>query len=179
MGDLIPIGAATALFGAPLMLVLLARMHRATRLPAGSADNARQRPTAEAVLRRRFIGIALLTVVAFALALDVGHGPQGWHFSSLDEFSRVAIWRAPRAVAALAAGAMLAVAGTLMQRMTGNSLASPEVLGVSAGAALGLIAVVVAVGDAGHGARIAASARAPCCNGSPARPTRSRRPMQR
>ena len=158
MGDLIPTGAATALFGAPLMLVLLARMHRATRLPAGSEDNARQRPTAEAVLRRRFIGIALLTVVAFALALDVGHGPQGWHLSSLDEFSRVAIWRAPRAVAALAAGAMLAVAGTLMQRMTGNALASPEVLGVSAGAALGLIAVVVAVGDAGHGARIAASA---------------------
>ncbi|QQC65642.1 Fe(3+)-hydroxamate ABC transporter permease FhuB [Paraburkholderia ginsengisoli] len=157
MGDLIPTGAATALFGAPLMLMLLARMHRASRLPADHND-ARHQPVGVAALRGRFIGIALLTLAAFALALDFGHGPQGWHFSSLDEFSRVAIWRAPRALAALAAGAMLAVAGTLMQRVTGNPLASPEVLGVSAGAALGLIALVIGRGDAGHVARIAASA---------------------
>ncbi|MFM0046428.1 Fe(3+)-hydroxamate ABC transporter permease FhuB [Paraburkholderia sediminicola] len=157
MGDLIPAGAATALFGAPLMLMLLARMHRATRLP-GSDQEARSHPASAASVRRRFIGIALLTLCAFALALDFGHGPYGWHFSSLDEFSRVAIWRAPRAVAALAAGAMLAVAGTLMQRMTGNPLASPEVLGVSAGAALGLIGLVIGIGDAGHTAQVAASA---------------------
>jgi iron complex transport system permease protein len=158
MGDLIPTGAATALFGAPLMLMLLARMHRASRLPADNDDTARHHPAGAAAVRWRFIGIALLTLGALTLALAFGHGPQGWHFSGLDEFSRVAIWRAPRALAALAAGAMLAVAGTLMQRVTGNPLASPEVLGVSAGAALGLIALVVTVGDAGHAARIAASA---------------------
>lgn len=158
MGDLIPTGAATALFGAPLMLILLARMHRATRLPASGEDVARSHAATAASLRRRFVGIALLTLVALGLALDFGHGPHGWHFSSLDEFSRVAIWRAPRTVAALAAGAMLAVAGTLMQRLTGNPLASPEVLGVSAGAALGLITLVVGFSDAGHTARIAATA---------------------
>ena len=157
MGDLIPTGAATALFGAPLMLMLLARMHRASRLPADASDIARRHPASSAALRRRFIGIALATLAVFALALDFGHGPHGWHFSSPDEFSRVAIWRMPRAGAALAAGAMLAVAGTLMQRMTGNALASPEVLGVSAGAALGLIALVIG-GGAGHAARLAASA---------------------
>jgi len=158
MGDLIPTGAATALFGAPLMLMLLARMHRATRLPGGNDSVARQHPVSAASLQRRLIGIVIVTLAAIVLALDFGHGPYGWHFSSLDEFSRVAIWRAPRTLAALAAGAMLAVAGTLMQRVTGNPLASPEVLGVSAGAALGLIAVVVGFGDAGHTARIAASA---------------------
>jgi ABC-type Fe3+-siderophore transport system permease subunit len=158
LGDLIPTGAATALFGAPLMLVLLARMHRTTRLSATGDDVARSEPASAASLHRRFVGVVLLTLVAAVLALDFGHGPHGWHFSSLDEFSRVAIWRAPRAVAALAAGAMLAVAGTLMQRLTGNPLASPEVLGVSAGAALGLIALVSGFGDAGHGARIAATA---------------------
>ena len=157
MGDLLPTGAATALFGAPLMLMLLARMHRASRLPGGSDDVARPHPVVAASLQRRFIGIVIVTLGAIVLALDFGHGPHGWHFSSLDEFSRVAIWRAPRALAALAAGAMLAVAGTLMQRVTGNPLASPEVLGVSAGAALGLIAVVVGCGAAGHTARIAAS----------------------
>lgn len=158
MGDLLPTGAATALFGAPLMLMLLARMHRASRLPTADEEAARSHPVASAVLLRRFAGIALLTLGALALALDFGHGPQGWHFSSLDELSRVAIWRGPRALAALAAGAMLAVAGTLMQRVTGNPLASPEVLGVSAAAALGLVALVIGCGDAGHTARILASA---------------------
>ncbi|MGF6774068.1 ABC-type Fe3+-siderophore transport system permease subunit [Paraburkholderia sp. GAS199] len=161
MGDLIPTGAATALFGAPLMLMLLARMHRASRLPGGNGDAVRPNPPTPSSLRRRFIGIAIVTLAALVLALDFGHGPQGWHFSSLDELSRVAIWRAPRALAALAAGAMLAVAGTLMQRVTGNPLASPEVLGVSAGAALGLIVIVIGLGNeanaAGHIARLAAS----------------------
>ncbi|MFM0609403.1 Fe(3+)-hydroxamate ABC transporter permease FhuB [Paraburkholderia sediminicola] len=158
MGDLIPTGAATALFGAPLMLMLLARMHRATLLPAGSEEIARSHSVPLASLRRRFVGMALLLLVVSALALDFGHGPHGWYFSSLDELSRVAIWRVPRAAAALAAGAMLAVAGTLMQRVTGNPLASPEVLGVSAGAALGLIALVIGYSGAGHIERIAASA---------------------
>ena len=157
MGDLIPTGAATALFGAPLMLMLLARMHRAARLPTGGDEAARVHTVSETALRRRFAGIVLLTLLACALALDFGHGPNGWHFSSLAEFSRVAIWRVPRAAAALAAGAMLAVAGTLMQRLTGNPLASPEVLGVSAGAALGLIVLVVGFGDGGQVARIAAT----------------------
>ena len=39
--------------------------------------------------------------------------------------------RTERALAALAGGAMLAVAGCVLQRMTGNPLASPEVLGIS------------------------------------------------
>jgi len=46
--------------------------------------------------------------------------------------------RAPRVFAALAAGAMLAVAGTILQRLTNNDMASPEVLGVSAGATIGV-----------------------------------------
>jgi iron complex transport system permease protein len=47
--------------------------------------------------------------------------------------------------AAFAAGVLLALAGTLMQRMTGNPMASPEMLGVSSGAALGGILVLVIV----------------------------------
>ena len=158
MGDLIPTGAATALFGAPLMLIQLARMHRVTRLPSASGDGLRSALVSQASLQRRFIALAVLTLLAFGLALDFGRGPQGWHFSTLSEFARVAVWRVPRTAAALAAGTMLAVAGTLMQRLTGNPLASPEALGVSAGAALGLIVLVLGFGDAGHTARIAATA---------------------
>ncbi|MDE1179060.1 Fe(3+)-hydroxamate ABC transporter permease FhuB [Paraburkholderia sp.] len=157
MGDLIPTGAATALAGAPLMLMLLARMRRASPLPVTRDDGFPAHPVSRVTMRWRFVAIALLCVATLAIALDFGRGAHGWHFSGLEEWSRVAIWRAPRAVAALAAGAMLAVAGALMQRVTGNPLASPEVLGVSAGAALGLIVVVVGMGDAGPATRLAAT----------------------
>ena len=50
------------------------------------------------------------------------------------------------ALAAAAAGALLAIAGAVMQRLTANPLASPEVLGVSGGAALGYAAAVFAWG---------------------------------
>jgi iron complex transport system permease protein len=57
-------------------------------------------------------------------------------------FADLLPFRAPRIAAAAAAGAMLAAAGMILQRMTNNPLASPEVLGVSAGAGVGLAAVL-------------------------------------
>ena len=50
--------------------------------------------------------------------------------------------RLPRLIAAASAGAALAMAGAILQRLTANPLASPEVLGVSGGASLGYAAVV-------------------------------------
>ncbi|WCP68585.1 iron chelate uptake ABC transporter family permease subunit [Vibrio tubiashii] len=47
----------------------------------------------------------------------------------------LATLRAPRAYAGLMIGACLAVAGLLMQGLTRNSLASPSILGINAGAA--------------------------------------------
>ena len=44
--------------------------------------------------------------------------------------------RLPRVGVAAAAGGMLAAAGVVIQRITGNALASPEVLGVGAAPAL-------------------------------------------
>ncbi|MGG2309922.1 iron chelate uptake ABC transporter family permease subunit, partial [Salmonella enterica] len=80
-------------------------------------------------------GLALLAVT-IALALTFGRGPDGWLFA----YDIVMPWRAPRVIAALAAGAMLAMAGTLMQRLTANPMASPELLGINAGAIFGLLA---------------------------------------
>ncbi|MFD1378873.1 iron chelate uptake ABC transporter family permease subunit [Fodinicurvata halophila] len=54
-------------------------------------------------------------------------------------------WRLPRMLAALAAGLMLAAAGLILQRLTANEMASPEVLGVSAGATMGMAALVFLV----------------------------------
>ncbi|MEU9779004.1 iron chelate uptake ABC transporter family permease subunit, partial [Streptomyces sp. NPDC047968] len=57
--------------------------------------------------------------------------------------------RVPRVVAALLAGAALALAGTLVQAVTRNPLAEPGVLGVSGGAALGAVLLVTTVPLAG------------------------------
>jgi iron complex transport system permease protein len=51
-------------------------------------------------------------------------------------------WRLPRIAAAAAGGVMLAIAGSFLQRLTGNGLASPELLGISSGAALVLMVAV-------------------------------------
>lgn len=54
--------------------------------------------------------------------------------------------RLPRALAALAVGALLALAGVQMQVLLGNPLAEPYVLGVSGGAAVGsLFAIMLGV----------------------------------
>ena len=49
---------------------------------------------------------------------------------------------------------MLALAGSLLQRLTGNSMASPEVLGVSAGTAFGLLCVLFIVAEPTIGHRL-------------------------
>ena len=59
-------------------------------------------------------------------------------------------FRLPRTIAGAVAGACLAVAGGLTQTVARNPLATPEVLGVTAGASTGAVAVLVLAG-AGHG----------------------------
>lgn len=53
---------------------------------------------------------------------------------------------------------MLALAGLMMQRLSGNPMASPEVLGISAGAALGMVIAMFAVSDPGRPVQTAAAA---------------------
>ena len=55
------------------------------------------------------------------------------------------IWqlRAPRALAAFACGALLALSGTLLQALLRNPLADPYILGVSGGAALGALGAML------------------------------------
>lgn len=57
--------------------------------------------------------------------------------------------RLPRAVTAALAGAALGVGGLLMQTLFRNPLADPFILGVSAGASLGVALVVLLAGTAG------------------------------
>jgi iron complex transport system permease protein len=77
--------------------------------------------------------------------LILGQGPAGWTFATGEHLNDLLPFRVPRIVSAGTAGAMLGTAGAVLQRLTGNPLASPEVLGVSAGAGVGLaVALMVA-----------------------------------
>lgn len=58
-------------------------------------------------------------------------------------------FRAPRMVAGVVVGASLAAAGAITQTVARNPLASPDLLGVTAGASLGAVTVLVIAGG-GH-----------------------------
>jgi iron complex transport system permease protein len=137
--EMVPTGAATALLGGPLLLYLLPRLrlarHASVSMPPSSVQRI-ARPTLP------LVAILILVAGMITLALLVGRAPNGWNLATGQLLTDLLPFRAPRIAAAAAAGAMLAAAGMILQRMTDNPLASPEVLGVSAGAGVGLAAVL-------------------------------------
>ncbi len=66
--------------------------------------------------------------------------------------SIVLIFRLPKALTALSAGAALAVSGLILQTVFRNPLAGPDSLGIGAGASVGVAIVVLAAGSAGGSA---------------------------
>ncbi|MBB3772536.1 iron complex transport system permease protein [Angulomicrobium tetraedrale] len=145
-----PTGAVTALFAGPVLLWLSSRL-RAAR-PDLRAEGVAGAP------RRRLWPVVLGGLaVSAALALLVGRSESGIGFDSLSTIATLLPWRAPRLVAAMAGGAMLATAGCLLQRMTSNPLASPEVLGVSSSAILAMAICVFAVPSMGLAGQMTAA----------------------
>ncbi len=135
-------GSVTALIGAPLLLWLLPRLRSmsAPAMNAGGTISAER----QHVLRYAIIGLMVLLLAVFA-ALSFGRDAQGWQWASGDMLSELMQWRWPRILAALFAGILLAVAGCIIQRLTGNPMASPEVLGISSGAAFGIVLMLFLV----------------------------------
>jgi ABC-type Fe3+-siderophore transport system permease subunit len=134
----IPTGAATALIGGPLLLWLLPRM-RAASVPAlqsveGQARLARPVPM--------LLAGSMAAAFVVLCALMLGRTPHGWSWLAGPELAEMLPWRWPRVLASFVAGGMLAAAGVLIQRTTSNPLGSPEILGISSGAALGLIVLL-------------------------------------
>ncbi|RRQ23836.1 Fe(3+)-hydroxamate ABC transporter permease FhuB [Guyparkeria sp. SCN-R1] len=135
---MIPTGAMTAALGAPLLLWLIPRLRLASRTPPetmGSGWPRAERPA------RRLLVMALLMPLVVAVSLLSGHLADGWSWVS--GAWTVWEWRLPRLLAAAGAGLLLAVAGTLLQRLSGNPMASPEVLGISGGVSIFLLLGIV------------------------------------
>ncbi len=137
--DIAPTGAATALFGGPILLWLLPRVRSTDGRLAGLPQVTLSR------VKRPWLALGMLasaTVAVALVALVFGQGPDGWTTATGALFTDLLPFRGPRLVAAGAAGAMLGAAGTLMQRLTANPIAGPEILGVSAGGGVGLAVVL-------------------------------------
>jgi iron complex transport system permease protein len=78
--------------------------------------------------------IPLLDVVKTILGLDTGNTDHSFVVNTL---------RLPRALVAWLVGVMLGLAGAIMQSLTRNALASPDITGVTAGASLGAVVLLM------------------------------------
>lgn len=89
--------------------------------------------------------IALLALTLGTPQLTVGDLANIIFHNGGDKLSRVVVLqlRMPRLALGLTAGAMLALAGTMLQDALRNALAGPELLGVSAGASVVIAAVTI------------------------------------
>ncbi|MFM5059267.1 Fe(3+)-hydroxamate ABC transporter permease FhuB [Aeromonas caviae] len=137
---LIPTGAMTALLGAPLLLWLIPRLGIKQSAPKANSSLQLARHPAPT----RLVGLMVLGLAAAVIAsLLFGQGMDGWGWPSWLRWQAQLEWRLPRTLAAGAAGVLLALAGTLLQRVSNNPMASPELLGVSGGTFMGVIAAAL------------------------------------
>lgn len=137
---LIPTGAMTALLGAPLLLWLIPRLALKSGSPKGASGlSVARHPAPTRLLTLLLLGLGF----AIIGSLLVGQGMAGWSWPSWLRWQAQLEWRLPRALAAGAAGVLLALAGTLLQRVSNNPMASPELLGVSGGTFMGVIATTL------------------------------------
>lgn len=107
-----------------------------------------------------FVALSVLVLIAVVLGVCVGavpirlvsvlaaaaHGLGLQLFPAPDPTTAIIIGqlRLPRVVAALLVGCALAVCGVIMQGLFRNPMASPEILGVSAGGSLGAVIAITA-----------------------------------
>lgn len=104
-----------------------------------------------------FLGTALVASALVVLGVGAVHVPvhdvirvvarrfrliNGSDVTVLDD--RI-VWqlRAPRVIGSMAVGALLAMCGAVLQTLTGNYLADPYLLGISSGASVGAVLVIV------------------------------------
>ncbi|OEC94330.1 Fe(3+)-hydroxamate ABC transporter permease FhuB [Rhizobium sp. YK2] len=133
----IPAGAATGLLGAPLIAIFLRRLPVVETPALPAAERRNHRPLL-------YLAVTAMVMLAMIwISLSLGPSLDGWHFASPWETQSLLIWRLPRLAAAAAAGILFALSGTVIQRITGNPMASPEVIGVNTGAALGILLLVL------------------------------------
>ena len=137
-GTDLPAGAVSALAGAPLLLWLLMKSPPRPAFQA-AADTPAAPSEPSPVLRL----LPLITAAVLAASLLAGRYDESWRLTVDPTYFA---FRYPRILLAAATGTMLAITGVILQRVTKNPMAGPELLGVSAGTAFGAMASVMLFG---------------------------------
>ncbi|WP_299237860.1 Fe(3+)-hydroxamate ABC transporter permease FhuB [uncultured Psychrobacter sp.] len=137
----IPADAMTAILGAPLVIWLIvsqSRQHTDEVIPTLISE---RRDT-----HLISWGVALILLIIGVLIFTATSN--GWQLSTLRHL--IIDFRLPRTLSAAATGIMLATAGVLLQTLTRNPMASPEVLGISSGSAIGVVLAFVFLPSFGY-----------------------------
>lgn len=137
----IPADAMTALLGAPLVIWLImmqSRQHTEELAPTLVSERRETHLLAWSIALVLLIG-SILVFTATA---------NGWQLSAV--WDLIVDFRLPRTLSAAATGVMLATAGVLLQTLTRNPMASPEVLGISSGSAIGVVLAFIFLPSFGY-----------------------------
>ncbi len=137
----IPADAMTAILGAPLVIWLIvsqSRQHTEEVIPTLVSE---RRDT-----HLMGWGVALMLLTVGVLIFTVTSN--GWQLSTIGHL--IVDFRLPRTLSAAATGIMLATAGVLLQTLTRNPMASPEVLGISSGSAIGVVLTFIFLPSFGY-----------------------------
>ncbi|MEU2608581.1 FecCD family ABC transporter permease [Streptomyces albus] len=128
---------------------------RATGAPAGTAPRS-PAPQRGGVTRRLAWVLAGLAALALAVLLSLALGSRAvapsavWdallHGGHSNAAEVVRSMRLPRTLVGVMVGAALGLAGTVMQGLTRNPIAEPGILGVSQGAAVGVVCAIAFAG---------------------------------
>jgi len=130
--DIIPSGTATAMVGAPLLIYLALRSSRAEdQLSMPAVSNTSTLTYSKCML---VLTAAIISTVA---AMYLNNDGLSWRWNIPTDFDIST--RTPRIIIAFGAGICMAVAGVVLQRLIKNPLASPDLLGVSAGASAAIV----------------------------------------
>lgn len=150
----LPTGVLTAIFGGALLLWMLPRLHGASLGDAGVSLARRNVTKAPCIA---FAVWAVLLVIIIGASLLSAQSLDGWLWQGVSDGNAAFEWRWPRVAASAIAGAMLAVSGAIIQRVTGNAMASPEILGISSGAGLGVALLFLFDLASGHALKVSAA----------------------
>lgn len=116
-------------------------------------------------------GAVATVVLAAGILISLGTGETGLSPSEVlrallgrgDPFAELVVvdFRGPRVAAAVVVGASLSIAGAILQSVARNPLASPDLLGINAGASVAAVAVVILAGGNGGVSGLAAAVGLP------------------
>lgn len=143
--NIVPTGVISAVIGTPIFIWIARKTMSGSSLQ--DSFNVQERVFIRSRQSKSYKLAATITVLFVALFAINGmlvSTESGWHWATINEFTLSLRW--PRLLTACFAGAALAAAGVILQRLINNPLASPDILGVSSGASCSLVTAALLFG---------------------------------